>query len=163
LETGFAPALDEINKGHTHREAYFELERLNAVGIRHNTGLMLGVAGKGLGIENAKATAKLLNKTKPKLIWAGTLGIFEGSELSNRVKNGVFIPATELEILEEEIELIRSLELDNVSFYGVHPTNTASTYGVLPRDKEKMIQKISKTIEELDYQTLNQHTERYSL
>lgn len=163
LETGYTPALDRINKGHTLEEAYFELERLNRTGIRHNTGLMLGVAGKGFGIENAKATAKLLNMVKPGLVWAGTMGIFEGSELSEQVRNGDFIPATELEILEEEIELIKSLSIENLSFYGIHPTNTASTYGVLPRDKEKMIRKISSTIDELDQQTLNQYTDRYSL
>nr|WP_276575917.1 radical SAM protein [Oceanirhabdus seepicola] len=163
LETGHEATIDRINKGHTLEDAYTQLERLNKTGIVHHTGLMLGVAGKGLGIENAKATAKLLNTVKPGLIWAGTLGIFEGSELSAQVEKGEFTPASELEIIEEEIELLNSLELKNIKFYGVHPTNTASIYGVLPNNKEELIQKLQNTIEKLDNEVLNSSVKRHSL
>ena len=163
LETGHEPTIDRINKGHSLEDAYIQLERLNRTGIAHHTGLMLGVAGKGLGIENAKATAKLLNTVKPGLIWAGTLGIFEGSELSAQVERGDFIPASELEIIEEEIELLNALELKNIRFYGVHPTNTASIYGVLPNNKEEMIQKLQNKIDELDNEVLNSSVKRHSL
>jgi len=163
LETGYEPILEKINKGHNLEDAYMELERLNNAGIIHHTGLMLGVAGKGHGVENAKATAKLLNKTKPGLIWAGTLGIFEGSILNSQVEKGEFIPASELEILEEEMELLNALDLKNTRFYGVHPTNTASIYGILPNDRDKMIRQILNKIDELDNEILSQSVKRDSL
>jgi len=163
LETGHQQTLEKINKGHSLEDAYTQLKRLNSIGIVHHAGLMLGTAGKGLGIENAKATAKLLNAVKPGLIWTGTLGIFEGSELNAQVERGEFIPASELEILEEEIELLNCLELNNVKFYGVHPTNTTSIYGVLPENKEEMIQKLQEKIDELDNKILNSSVKRYSL
>lgn len=163
VETGYEPALVQMNKGHTLDEVYHELERLNKAGIRHLHGLMIGIAGKGLGIENAKATAKLLNKTKPGLIWICTTGIFEGSELSTLVDRGEFIPASELEILEEEIELLRLLELESIGFYSNHPTNTAKFYGVLPNDKDAMIQFIERKINELDDELLHNPAKRLSL
>ena len=103
---------------------------------------MLGVAGSGKGLENARFTAEFLNETIPGLIWVGTLGIFDGTELYAEMEQGLFVPATEMEILEEEKELINNIELDNVRFYGVHPTNTVRVSGLLPRDKEKMINEI---------------------
>ncbi len=149
VESGYEPALIHMNKGHNLAEAYRELERLNVAGISHLHGLMIGVAGSGLGIENARATAELLNKTKPGLIWICSTGIFEGSELSKEVERGYFTPATEIEMLEEEIELINKLDLQDVMFYSNHPTNTAKFYGRMPIHNHEMINVINKKIEDL--------------
>ena len=77
-------------------------------GISHCDGYMLGVAGKGKGIENAEDSARLINESKPSIIWYGTLGLFEGGEMHLAMLNGEFKQATEREIIEEEIrELIK--------------------------------------------------------
>ena len=162
-ETGNREALVNINKGHTLEEAYEQLERLNKAGIRHDDGLMLGVAGHGKGIQNAIDTAKLLNETKPSIVWFGTLGLFEGSKMHKDAENGLFIPATELEILEEELKILELLKLDNVPFYGIHPTNSSSVQGILPRDKEKMITQIKDFIAKADNNFLNTAKKRYTL
>jgi hypothetical protein len=60
--------------------------------------------------------------------------------------NGGFVPATEIEILEEEKALIRAIELKNIPFYGVHPINTVRNSERLPRDKKKMIAAIDSGI-----------------
>ena len=163
LESGHGDVIQKINKGHQLEDAYVQLERLNKANIRHAALLMLGVAGKNKGIENAIETAKLLNKTKPSLVWLGTLGIFAGSELSRDVANHVFDPATELEILEEEKKLIELLELTDVPLYGIHPTNTTPVQGILPRDKARMIQAIDRTIQSSGDAFLNQSIRRSSL
>ena len=147
IESGWNKVLDHINKGHTVAEAKHQLNRLNRVGINHIANLMLGVAGIGNGLENARVTAEFLNQTHPNLIWVGTLAIFEGTEIHAEMQQGSFIPATELEILEEEKALINAIELDNVRFYGVHPTNTVRISGRLPRDKKTMIAAIDHGIE----------------
>ena len=146
VESGWDHVLGRINKGHTVEEAKHHLDRLNKAGINHIANLMLGAAGSGKGIENARFTAAFINQTKPKLIWVGTLAIFEGTELYAQMKQGSFIPATEMEILEEEKTLIRNIELENVPFYGVHPTNTVRISGRLPKDKQKMIAEIDQGI-----------------
>lgn len=162
-ETGNREALELINKGHTLEEAYEQLERLNKFGIRHDDGFMLGVAGHKKGIQNAIDTAKLINKTKPSIIWFGTLGLFEGSNMKKDADEGRFIPATELEILEEELKVLELIELENVPFYGIHPTNASSIEGVLPRDKEKMINKLKSFIESSSDEFLNSSKRRDTL
>ena len=162
-ETGNEEALGLINKGHTLEEAYEQLQRLNKFGIRHDDGFMLGVAGHGKGIQNAIDTAKLINETKPSIIWFGTLGLFEGSKMYSDMQSGDFIPATELEILEEELKVLELIELDNVPFYGIHPTNASSVHGILPQDKDMMIAQIKDFIANADKDFLNSAKKRDSL
>ncbi|WP_282016098.1 radical SAM protein [Marinifilum flexuosum] len=163
VESGWNTVILDINKGYTVEEAKTELSRLSIAGINYMAGLMLGVAGKDKGIENAKHTADFLNETKPKLIWAGTLGLFEGTPMAEDAKKGIFLPATEIEILEEEKALINGITLTNVPFYGIHPTNTFPVIGNLPADKQSMIDKINDGINEMGRATLSQSFQRNSL
>lgn len=163
VESGWNQVILDINKGYTVEEAKIALARLNTVGINHMAGIMLGVAGKARGLENAKKTAAFLNETKPKLIWAGTLGLFEGTPMATDAKNGLFSPATEIEILEEEKVLIESIKLENVPFYGIHPTNTFPVSGILPKDKERMIDTIDSGVSQLGKNYLSNSFQRNSL
>ena len=163
VETGLEETLVAFNKGHNLEDAYVQLERLNQIGIRHLHGLMIGTGGRGRALDSARATAELLNKTKPGLIWICSLGVFEGSKLSEQVDRGEFIQATEREVLEEEIELLKQLNLENVAFYSNHPTNTVKFYGMLPQDKTRMIDYIHQAMDEMETYELNAPAPRYSL
>jgi histone acetyltransferase (RNA polymerase elongator complex component) len=140
--------------GHTAAKARRQLDRLNRVGIHHIANLMLGVAGIGNGLGNARLTADLLNRTRPRMLRVGTLAVFEGTELHTEMARGAFTPATELEILEEEKALIDAIELENVRFYGVHPTNTVRVSGRLPQDRPKMIAAIDAGVRKLGKKSL---------
>ena len=163
VESGWNEVLKHINKGHTMAEAKHQLDRLNRAGINHIANLMLGVAGIGNGLENARLTAEFLNQIRPSLIWVGTLAIFEGTSLHTEMERGSFIPATELEILEEEKALIDAIELENVRFYGVHPTNTVRVSGWLPQDKLKLFFAIDEGIKKFGEKTLDTAFARTSL
>lgn len=163
VESGYEKAVSYINKGYTIDEARKQLKRLNKAGIRHAELLMLGVAGKGEGIINAQETVKLLNETMPFLVWIGTLAVFEGTEMHADVLNGEFSIATEREILVEEKELIKNLELDGIALYGVHPTNIAKVSGLLPRDRNRMIATIDQALEETAPAFLDSQAERKGL
>ena len=163
IESGWDEVLTRIQKGHTVSEAKQQLGRLSRAGINHIANIMLGVAGRGNGVENAELTAQFLNETSPGLIWVGTLGIFEGTELHAETARGSFVPATEIEILEEEKALIRNMELEGVAFYGIHPTNTVPIRGALPRDKQKMLDKIDKAIRHYGKVALERPFQRVSL
>jgi radical SAM superfamily enzyme YgiQ (UPF0313 family) len=149
VESGWDNVLERINKGHTAAEARKQLARLDRAGMRHIANLMLGVAGMGNGLENARLTAEFLNQTRPSLIWVGTLAVFEGTELHTQMAQGTFVPATELEILEEEKALIGALDLEDVRFYAVHPTNTVRLSGRLPQDRQKMIAAVDAGVQKL--------------
>jgi radical SAM superfamily enzyme YgiQ (UPF0313 family) len=163
IESGWDTVLRNILKGHTLTEAREQLFRLNDHGIRHMALLMLGIAGAGNGIENAAHTARFLNETRPQLVWAGTLAVFEGTELFHQMREGEFIHPTELEILEEEKELIGNIHLDNVPFYGIHPTNTVPIRGMIPRDNQRMIETIDTFISKYGPDALSGIIERTTL
>ena len=155
VESGVEEVITHINKGHTVQEAKEQLERLNKVGMTHRALLMLGVAGKGNGQQNAIETAKFLNETKPNLIWVGTLGVFEGTKMEQEVKEGTFVEATEIENLMELKTLLNNIELENVPFYCVHTTNVIPVLGLLPRDRDQMLQKIDAGIKSLGEEALS--------
>ncbi len=163
VESGWDQVVARINKGHTVAQARHHIDRLNRIGIHHIANVMLGVAGIGNGLDNARITAQFINQTRPSLIWVGTLAIFEGTELYAEREQGLFVPATELEILEEEKALINAIELENVPFYGVHPTNAVRISGRLPRDKEKMTEAIDQYIQQYGAGALERSFARTSL
>ena len=163
VESGSENVLAYINKGHTVTEAKRELQRLSAAGIEHIANLMLGVAGQHKGLENSKVTASFLNETRPKMIWVGTLAVFEGTPLFADIQAGRFSYPTEREILEEEQELIKLIQVENVRLYATHPSNSVPVSGILPKDKEKLIQKIAEGIQGLGERTLSSKYQRTSL
>ena len=163
LESGSDEVIKHMNKGYTLKDTNEQLDRLNNAGIRHNGIFMLGAAGSGKGTRNAIDTAKLINKTKHTLVGFMTLGIFDGSELSKEVKQNLFTPATELENLEEEKKLVGLIEVENLPFYAAHSINSVNIDGILPNDKEKMINVINNTIKTTDKEFLNGTIKRSTL
>ena len=147
IESGWDTVLERINKGHTVDDARHQLDRLKQAGIGYRANVMLGVAGRGNGVENARLTAALLNDTEPNLIWVGTMAIFEGTELHTEMKCGTFSPATEMEILEEEKALIDNIRLKGVIYYGTHPTNSIPLLGKLSNDRDRMLAAIDAGIQ----------------
>jgi len=149
VESGSDTVLSNINKGNTVAEAKIALQRITEAGIDHISNVILGAAGANKGLENAEATAAFINETQPKMIWMGSLAVFKGTELYNEIQSGLFKQATEMEILQEEQAFIQQLKLENVRILGQHPTNTIPIGGVLPGDKQKMIQMIDEGIKQM--------------
>lgn len=163
LETGTPDVLAHLNKGYTMEQAYSQLHRLNKANIRHNAILMLGAAGIGKSVESSDDGAALINATKPSVVGVTPLGLFEGSHLAEEAKKGLFVPATERNILEEEKLLIEKITVDNIPFYGDHPLNAARVNGLLPADKEPMIQSLETAIKSTDEALLDSTRHRNNL
>ena len=163
IESGNDDVVARINKGHTVDEARQQLARLDQAGITFIANLMLGIGGRDNGIANARSTAAFLNATRPRAIWVGTLALFPGGELHAAAQAGTFRPATERENLEEERELIDQLDLQDVRFYGTHPGNAVRVFGLLPQDKQLMLETVHQALNELDPAYLSSVAERASL
>lgn len=124
LETGYEPAMRFITKGYSLADAERELERILKAGFDYHALLMLGIAGKGNSEANAAATAKLLNKYKPKMVSLTTTSVSPGTPLEALRDSGEYVQLTEREVVEEELMLLRALELDDDCFFhGSHPFN----------------------------------------
>lgn len=163
IESGSEEVIQKVDKGITVAQAEEQLHRLNDAGICHISLIMLGIAGQGKGIDNARMTAELLNHTSPRMIWTSTLGVFEGTKLRGDVENGLFNQASEIEVLEEEKELLRNIDLLNVPFYGTHITNTVPVSGLVTRDSRHMVDTIDMGIDYFGKETLQQTFDRTSL
>ena len=162
VETGLGDALDYLNKGASINDAYEQLERLNKAGITFFYGFMFGAAGKGRGIENAEANAKLINQVKPLGIVPTTLNANAGTQLAKDIEDGIFEIAPEGEVLEEQK---KTLELVNVNTYymGIHIINSVSFDAQLPKEKQAAIDKIDYIISSTDEASLNSVPKRHSI
>ncbi len=161
-ETGHAETLTYLNKGTSLEDSQKQLKRLNQAGLDFYFGFMFGAAGSGKGMENAAATAKLINETNPIGIVPTTLGANANSPLANDIEDGKFQLATEIEVLEEQKKLIDLIEIET-EYLGIHGINTVTFDSLLPRDKEKSIKRVDSYIERLDDAYLNSIPERHSI
>lgn len=147
IETGRDESLKYINKGNTSREAVEQLQKLNQASIDFISIIMYGVAGKDKGIENALATAELLNSVRSKAIALMNLTLIPDTDLYQEAIQGNFIEASEQEKLIEVKTLIENLDLkDETLFSSIHMSNIESLNGILPRDKEIFIDRLNKVI-----------------
>lgn len=161
-ETGHDESLKYHNKGFDLQDSRKQMQRLNKAGMDFYFGFMFGAAGSGKGIENAHATAALINTVKPLGIVPTTLGGFGNSPLAKDIEKGIFAPATEMEVLQEQKKLIELIEVETL-YMGIHGINTLSFDAVLPGDREQIMAKLENAIEELDENYLQSVAERHSI
>ena len=60
------------------------------------------------------------------------------------MQSGAFVEPTFGEYLEEEELLLKRIALEDTYFFGVHPSNVLPMRGLLPRDKEAMLNAIQE-------------------
>ena len=149
VESGLDEALSQMTKGYTAEQALYELKRLNAAGMDYGANIILGCAGEGRSEENAKATARLLNETAPYLIFTGTIHADPGCPLYEDMENHTFTENTFGEYLDEEEQFLSQLDLDGCYYFGLHPSNLVQMHGYLNRDKQKMLNEISRRRKQL--------------
>ena len=147
IESGLEDVLSFMNKGNTLEEARVQIARLRNAGIDYAAHIMTGVAGKGRGYENAKATAAFLNETRPVSVTNFSMFTEKQSPLWASVEDGSFVPATVLEAMEEEYCLIENLDIP-IKYEGFQDFIEVRTSGTLPRDRSRMLEKLGKVIEE---------------
>ncbi len=155
VECGLNDVLENLNKGYSAEETKEQCLRLNAAHIRHCDLLMLGTAGKGRGLECARASATLENEIKPHKILINTMSAFVGTKLDEDIRTGAFIPSSEKENLEEEREFLAGLELPDCYFWALHPLDSVRIDGILREDKQRMLDILTKSICHVDENAIN--------
>ena len=147
IESGLDDVLKFMRKDHNLQQAYEQIGRLQKAGMIYNAHMMTGIAGKGRGIENAEATAEFFNRTKPHRIINFSIFHHKRAPLYRDIEAGRFQPADEQENLREERRLLELLEVPDLEYDGFHDVVIQQRFrGVLPRDKEKLLAQVDKTI-----------------
>lgn len=148
IECGLDDVLSAMDKDHNLQEVYEAIERIQAVGMTYDAHMMTGIAGKGRGMENAERMAEFYNRTGPGRIINFSLFIHTGSPLYQDIAAGKFIPASELENLEEERRLLELLSVDELEYDGFHDFIAYRVRGKLPKDRRKMLASLDSCIRE---------------
>ncbi len=149
-ETGLEDVLAFMNKGTTLQDSIEQAQRLNDAGIHHRALFMLGVAGKGRGEESALAAANLVNTIKPDMARFITMTVFPDTPLAEDVAAGRFEEAGELEILMEERTVLENINLPEMHFWASHVLNSIPLMGHIGKDREWMLKRLNRSIEEFD-------------
>lgn len=149
IESGLDDVLTFMEKDHGLEEAYEAIRRLKKAGLIYDAHIMTGVAGHGRGRENAEALAEFFNRTQPRHIVNFSLFLHKDVSLYEEIKDGRFVPADELENLQEERRLLELLEeAQEIRYDGLHDFLEIRVRGILPREKEKMLEKLDRAIAE---------------
>ena len=147
IESGLDDVLAFMKKDHNLQQAYEQIARLQKAGMIFNAHMMTGIAGKGRGIENAEATAEFFNRTKPHRVINFSIFHHKRAPLYRDIEAGRYVPADEQENLREERRLLELLDVEGLEYDGLHDVVIEERFrGTLPRDKEKLLAKVDKTI-----------------
>ncbi|MBR3182206.1 MAG: radical SAM protein [Eggerthellaceae bacterium] len=142
LESGLDDVLAYMNKGYTLAQAREALSRLNAAGMPFNLNIITAAAGKGRTVEHAEANAAIVNEANPTLIFVSPLHVDPGARLEQLVAEGDFEECTLGDYIDEEIEFLKRLEVSDCVFFGLHVSNPVRASGILPRDKDYLINEL---------------------
>lgn len=148
IESGLDDVLRYMGKDHNLDQAYRQIDRIQRAGFIFDAHIMTGIAGHGRGLENGTATAEFFNRTRPQRIINFSLFLFRSAPLYQEAQAKTFIPATELENLQEERLLLELLKTDGpLAYDGFHDRIEFRVRGTLPDDRKNMLNKLELAIE----------------
>lgn len=142
LESGSEEILKAIKKGATPEDMINAARKVKESGLKLSVTLISGLGGREKWHEHAARSAEVLSKMDPDYLGTLTLLIEPNTEMYNEVKSGRFELLNPKEIMAETLELIENLELTNCVFRSNHISNYVSLGGILPADKEKLLEEI---------------------
>lgn len=144
FESGDDEVLSLMKKSHRRTDAIREAKKLNQARLPFNTIIMYGIAGAGQGEKNARATADMINQFTTRTIITMNLKIFGGTPLETMVNSGRFEPAQPVELLLELRTLLEQLNPSQPTLFNTtHPTNLIQIKGVLPKDRDELLNEIA--------------------
>ena len=148
IESGLDDVLRYMGKDHNLDQAYRQIDRIQRAGFIFDAHIMTGIAGHGRGLENGTATAEFFNRTQPQRIINFSMFLFRSAPLFQEAQAKTFIPATELENLQEERLLLELLKTDGpLAYDGFHDRIEFRVRGTLPDDRKNMLNKLDLAIE----------------
>lgn len=145
IESGDDEALRFMNKGYTSDDILKQCLKLEEAGINYYVIFLGGLAGRGKGKQNAQNTATVLNQLHPSHMYMTSVAVLPDTELYTDVTNGKFEEASELERIQETLELIKALK-NPITLYGQSVANPVNFVAKLPEQKDSLIQELEDTI-----------------
>jgi len=140
MESGYDPVLEFIKKGETAADHIEGGKRIMAGGISLCEYIIPGMGGDKWSTEHAKQTAEVLNKINPDYIRLRSLQVREGTALYTMMKEGLFTPLADEDVLKEIRLLLENLHCRDTYIVSDHILNLLQEIeGKLPDDKARLL------------------------
>jgi len=147
VESGHPDVLARVKKGSDPEKLYTQARRLKDAGFILSVTVIVGLGGKELSMEHAKATGELLSRMDPDYVGALTLITPHGAPLGDDLKNGAFVLPEPLELLSELGVMFAHTHLTKGMFTANHASNYLPIKAYLPEDREKTMALIRQALE----------------
>ena len=149
LESGDDEVLAKIDKGATADEMVAACKKAHAAGFDLSVTVILGVAGPKHSQRHAIATAKTLDRIRPKYASALTLMLEpRRPSFAEEFDDPDWRPLDAGESLAECRVLLDHMQADGITFRSNHASNYVALRGDLQRDKQQMLQTIDAALDD---------------
>lgn len=137
-ESGYDPALEFMEKGHSSKDVIEQSRRMHDVGMDFTLFYLAGMAGKGKGQDNARASAKVYSAASPGHILIVTITPTPTWPLKKDIEAGLWEAPDEIEIVEEVRTFIEGLDCKTY-VNSSHDTDVVRFEGMVPKDQSNML------------------------
>lgn len=148
IESGSYEILKKIQKPISSLKMIDSLNKVHEAEIKSSITVILGVGGKEYSKLHIEETANIINQVN--ITYLSTLQLMlQAHTLKKFQKNfkDKFEPLSDKEMLEEQLFFLKKLLPKNkIIFRSNHISNILPLSGTLPKDKEKLVNEISKVI-----------------
>ncbi len=152
MESGSDNVLKMVKKGTDKKTQILAGQKIKRAGIELSEYFMPGLGGKTLTLENARETADAINQINPDFIRLRTLALPHAAPLTEQFNQGKFDKMGEVDTARELLLFLENLNEITSTIRSDHVLNLfPEVDGVLPGDKEKMMQPI------LEFLALDSH------
>lgn len=153
-DSGSDPVLSFMGKGFAACDVVEQCARLESADITYNLYYLAGAAGKGSCEDAARETAAVFSSCKPRRVIVHSLCAFRETTLADRIADGAFEPANEVEILREIRTLVSELSVPTY-VSSSHMSNSMKVGGSLPRHRDELLDSIDDAIEQANEANLH--------
>ena len=147
VETGHPEVLKRIVKGATPEKLIKQGQRVKQAGMKLSVTVLLGIGGRELSIEHAKATGRVLSAMDPDYVGALSLMIVPGTPLADEYERGDFELPDALEMVGELRAMIAHTDLTDGLFYANHASNYVPIKAHLPQEKEAAVALLDRALQ----------------
>jgi radical SAM superfamily enzyme YgiQ (UPF0313 family) len=146
LESGSEKVLEIIKKGSKPKHFIETSPMIRNSNIEFCFYVLLGIGGREYTKEHAIETAKVINASKPDFVRFRTIIPIPKSGIKKMFDSGELTYLTEREIIEEQYNIIKNLEVDTY-IANDHISNLVTIEGKLMDNKERFLDTLKEAME----------------
>ncbi len=146
IESGDDEVLKIINKGETFKSTEEALIKARKAGIKISVMILTGLGGKVYSQQHAIQSAKLINSIQPEYLSTLVLSLPYGIDHFKKRYTGDFVQLNPMELIGELGVFINKLELESTVYRSDHASNYLVLKGILNRDKELLVNRITTVL-----------------